>query len=168
MTIVESAGGLRLDAWTLDLVVSDIVTDVKRSGAKINIQAVAQVKITSDEATLSTATENLRGKTEQQVDEIALRTLEGRVRGVCAALTVEEVNSDRDAIASKILGVAGNDLRNMGIEIRSFGIQAIEDAQGYLSALGSSGRERSSATGASARRTLTARRPRPSTIGTTR
>ncbi len=131
--IFESVEWLRLDVRTLDLVVTDIVTDVKRSGAKINIKAVAQVK---SEATHDTAAENLLGKTEQQIDEIALKTLEGHVRGVCATLTVEEVNSDRDAIASKILGMAGNDLRNMGIEIRSFVIKEIEDAMGYLDALG--------------------------------
>jgi len=134
--IVESVEWLKLDVRTLDLVVPDIVTDVKRSGAKINIKAVAQVKISSDEATLNTAAENLLGKTEQEVNEIALKTLEGHVRGVCATLTVEEINSDRDAIASKILGMAGNDLRNMGIEIRSFVIKEIEDAMGYLDALG--------------------------------
>ena len=134
--VVESIEWLRLDVRTLDLVVPDIVTDVKRSGAKINIKAVAQVKISSDEATLNTAAENLLGKTDLAVNEIALKTLEGHVRGVCATLTVEEVNSDRDAIASKILGMAGNDLRNMGIEIRSFVIKEIEDAQGYLNALG--------------------------------
>lgn len=134
--VLESVSWLRLDVRTLDLVVNDIVTDVERSGAKINIKAVAQVKVSSDEATLNTAAENLLGKTEAQVDEIALKTLEGHVRGVCATLTVEEVNSDRDAIASKILGMAGNDLKNMGIEIRSFVIKEIEDAQGYLDALG--------------------------------
>jgi flotillin len=134
--IVEAVEWLRLDVRTLDLVVPDIVTDVKRSGAKINIKAVAQVKVSSDEATLNTAAENLLGKTEEAVNEIALKTLEGHVRGVCATLTVEEVNSDRDAIASKILGMAGNDLRNMGIDIRSFVIKEIEDAQGYLNALG--------------------------------
>src|SRR5256885_13309355 len=118
--IFESVEWLRLDVRTLDLVVTDIVTDVKRSGAKINIKAVAQVKISSDEATLNTAAENLLGKTEQQVDEIALKTLEGHVRGVCATLTVEEVNSDRDAIASKILGMAGDHLPTLGIQIRPF------------------------------------------------
>src|SRR3990170_2396286 len=134
--VLESVQWLRLDVRTLDLVVNDIVTDVKRSGAKINIKAVAQVKVSSDEATMNTAAENLLGKADQEVNEIALKTLEGHVRGVCATLTVEEVNSDRDAIASKILGMAGNDLRNMGIEIRSFVIKEIEDAQGYLNALG--------------------------------
>src|SRR5437016_4248341 len=134
--IFESVEWLRLDVRTLDLVVTDIVTDVKRSGAKINIKAVAQVKISSDEATLNTAAENLLGKTEQQVDEIALKTLEGHVRGVCATLTIEQVNSDRDAIASKILTMAGEDLKNLGIEIRSFVIKEIEDEHGYLDALG--------------------------------
>lgn len=134
--VLESIEWLRLDVRTLDLVVDEIVTDVKRSGAKINIRAVAQVKVASDEATMNTAAENLLGKGDQQINEIALKTLEGHVRGVCATLTVEEINSDRDAIASKILGMAGNDLKNMGIEIRSFVIKEIEDAQGYLNALG--------------------------------
>src|SRR5881296_894276 len=134
--IFESVEWLRLDVRTLDLVVTDIVTDVKRSGAKINIKAVAQVKISSDEATLNTAAENLLGKTEQEINEIALKTLEGHVRGVCATLTIEQVNSDRDAIASKILTMAGEDLKNLGIEIRSFVIKEIEDEHGYLDALG--------------------------------
>src|SRR5207237_9458474 len=129
--IFESVEWLRLDVRTLDLDVTDIVTDVKRSGAKINIKAVAQVKISSDEATLNTAAENLLGKTEQQVDEIALKTLEGHVRGVCATLTVEEVNSGRDAIASKTLGMDGNDLRSMRIEIRSSATEEPGDAQDY-------------------------------------
>ena len=134
--IVESVAWIRLEVRTLDVVVADIVTDVKRSGAKINIKAVAQVKISSDEATLNTAAENLLGKREEDINEIALKTLEGHVRGVCATLTVEEVNSDRDQLASKIQNLAGQDLRNLGIDIRSFVIKEIEDAQGYLEALG--------------------------------
>src|SRR3990170_1644368 len=39
--VVESVQWLKLDVRTLDLVVNDIVTDVERSGAKINIKAVA-------------------------------------------------------------------------------------------------------------------------------
>ena len=134
--IVEAVDWLKLDVRTLDVVVKDIVTDVKRSGAKIDIKAVAQVKVSSDTATLNTAAENLLGKRDEQIDEIALKTLEGTVRGVCATLTVEEVNSDRDQLQSKTQSLAGQDLQNMGIEIRSFVIKEIEDAQGYLDALG--------------------------------
>jgi len=136
LPLVEDVAWLRLDVRTLDVVVNEIVTDVQRSGARINIRAVAQVKISSDLTTLLTAAENLLGKPDQEVNEIALKTVEGHVRGICATLTVEQINSDRDSIASKIQGLAGNDLKNMGIEIRSFVIKEIEDEYGYLAALG--------------------------------
>src|SRR3990170_628174 len=105
--IVEDVAWLRLDVRTLDVVVNEIVTDVTRSGARINIKAVGQVKVSSDPTTLLTAAENLLGKQDQEVNEIALKTLEGHARGICATLTVEQINSDRDSIASKIMGLAG-------------------------------------------------------------
>lgn len=134
--VVQSYEFLPLDVRTLEVHVQEIVTDVARSGARLNIKSVAQVKISSNEAILRTAAENLLHKSDSAINEIALKTLEGHVRGVCAVLTIEEINSDRDTIASKIQAMAGNDLKNMGIEIRSFVIKEIEDAYGYLDALG--------------------------------
>jgi flotillin len=134
--ILESFEFLPLDVRTLDVVVADIVTDVKESGAKINIKCVTQVKISSDPRILDTAAEQLLHKTNAEINEIALKTLEGHVRGVCAVMTIEDINSDRDAIAGKVQTFADKDLKNMGIEIRSFVIKEIEDEHGYLDALG--------------------------------
>ncbi|MEK6838312.1 MAG: SPFH domain-containing protein, partial [Candidatus Thermoplasmatota archaeon] len=134
--IVESYRFLPLGIRTLDLAVNEIVTDVVRSGARVNIKAVAQVRVSDDPDVLRTAASQLLHKSDQEINEIALKTLEGHVRGVCATLTIEQINSDRDAIASKILTMAGEDLKNMGIEIRSFVIKEIEDEHGYLAALG--------------------------------
>ena len=47
LPIVEAYEFLPLDVRTLDVVVSDIVTDVATSGAKINIKSVTQVKVSS-------------------------------------------------------------------------------------------------------------------------
>lgn len=134
--ILESYEFLPLDVRTLDVVVNEIVTDVKESGAKINIKCVTQVKISSDPRILDTAAEQLLHKTNAEINEIALKTLEGHVRGVCAVMTIEDINSDRDAIAGKVQSYADKDLKNMGIEIRSFVIKEIEDEHGYLDALG--------------------------------
>src|SRR2546422_340204 len=134
--IVESYRFLPLGIRTLDVVVNEIVTDVTRSGAKVNIKAVAQVRISDDPDVLRTAAGQLLHKSDVEINEIALKTLEGHVRGVCATLTIEQVNSDRDVIASKILTMAGEDLKNMGNEIRSFVIKEIEDEHGDLDALG--------------------------------
>jgi flotillin len=134
--IIESYEFLPLDVRTLDVNVDDIVTDVARSGARVNIKTVAQVKISSDRATLDTAAEHLLHKSDPEINEIAMKTLEGHVRGVCATLTIELINSDRDAISSQVQTMAAADLNNMGIEIRSFVIKEIEDVHGYLDALG--------------------------------
>lgn len=100
--IVESYEFLPLGIRTLDVNVDEIVTDILRSGAKVNIEAVAQVKVSSDPATLDTAAEHLLHKTDPEINEIAMKTLEGHVRGVCATLTLEQINSDRDAISSQV------------------------------------------------------------------
>ncbi len=134
--IVEAYEFLPLDVRTLDVVVPDIVTDVRQSGAKINIKAVAQVRISDDPATLRTAAAQLLHKRDPEINDVALKTLEGHVRSICATLTVEQVNSDRDSIATQIQGMAANDLKNIGMEIRSFVIKEIEDEHGYLDALG--------------------------------
>jgi flotillin len=134
--IIESYEFLPLDVRTLDVNVQDIVTDVTRSGAKVNIKSVAQIKVSSDKRVLNTAAEHLLHKSDSEINEIALKTLEGHARGVCATLTVEEINSDRDTVATRIQNMAGNDLMNMGIEIRSFVIRDLEDEHGYLEALG--------------------------------
>ncbi len=134
--ILESYEYLPLDVRTLDVIVKDIVTDVESSGAKLNIVGVVQVKISSDPATLDTAAEHLLHKTNAEINEIALKTMEGHVRGICATLTIEEINSERDKVATQIQTLAASDLKNMGIEIRSFVIKEIEDEHGYLDALG--------------------------------
>jgi flotillin len=103
--IIEGVDFLPLDVRTLILSVTDIVTDVKTSGAKVNI-------------------------------EIATKTLEGHVRGICATMTIETINSDRDTVSERVQNMATKDLRNMGIEIRSFVISDLEDERGYLDALG--------------------------------
>src|SRR3990170_3247676 len=133
--IVEAYEFISLDVRTLDVVVTDIITDVRQSGAKMSIRSVAQVRISDDMPTLRTAATQLLHKRDPEINEIALKTLEGHVRGICATLTIEQINSERDAIASQIQGLAANDLKNIGMEIRSFVIKEIEDAMGYLDAL---------------------------------
>ncbi len=136
LPVVQGFDFLPLDVRTLEISVTDIVTDVKTSGAQMNIKAVTQVKIASDEASLYTAAEQLLHKTDKEINEIAQKTLEGHVRGICATMTIEAINSDRDAVASHVQSQAAKDLRNMGIEIRSFVIRDIEDQYGYIKALG--------------------------------
>ena len=51
-------------------------------------------------------------------------------------LTVEELYKDREAFAQKVQEVSGDDMASMGMEIVSFVIKDVNDAEGYLEALG--------------------------------
>ena len=93
MPVFQGFMYMPLDVRTLEIAVKDIVTDVVTSGAKINTKAVAQVKIGSDRASLNTAAEQLLHKTDAEINDIALKTLEGHVRGICATMTVESPSS---------------------------------------------------------------------------
>jgi flotillin len=136
LPIFQDYAFLPLDVRTLEINVQEIVTDVQKSGAKVNIKAVTQIKIASDEASLDTAAEHLLHKDDREINEIATKTLEGHVRGICATMTIEAINSDRDEVSRNVQSQADKDLKNMGIEIRSFVIKEVEDSQGYLDALG--------------------------------
>ena len=136
LPVLQGYDFIPLDVRTLEVVVTDIVTDVKTSGAKLNIKAVTQFKIASDESSLYTAAEQLLHKADPEINEIAQKTLEGHVRGICATMTIEAINSERDEVATRVQNMAAKDLRNMGMEIRSFVIKELEDQYGYLDALG--------------------------------
>ena len=64
------------------------------------------------------------------------QTLEGHLRAILGTLTVEEINSDRQAFAQKMTTEAASDLKKMGVDIDVLTIQEISDEKGYLDALG--------------------------------
>jgi flotillin len=58
------------------------------------------------------------------------------LRAILGTLTVEQLYRDREAFAQKVQEVSGDDMASMGMEIVSFVIKDISDAEGYLEALG--------------------------------
>jgi len=132
--IVEEVSYLPLDVRILDVSVKDVVT---QKGVMLDVSAVAQVKISSDDRLLGTAAEMLLHKSAEEINYVATRSLEGYIRGVCARLTVEEINADRSKVAAEIQEVACHDLANMGLTVVSFTIRDLKDNVAYLMALGS-------------------------------
>jgi len=130
--ISEEVAWLRTQIRDVVVPVKDLVTDVLRSGARLNVHAVAQVKITTDPAGLLIAAENLLGKKDAEINDLARKMLEGHTRGVCATLTVSHIASDQDVVASRIRELATRDLTKVGIEIQAYVFRDLEDVDGYL------------------------------------
>lgn len=124
----------------LSLNVMTIPLEIKRAytikGVPVSVKAVANVKVRSDDTSLSAAAERFLGMSHDQVQRVIFQTLEGHLRSILGTLTVEEVNSDRTSFAQKLTSEATADLEKMGIGVDVLTIQEISDEEDYLNALG--------------------------------
>ncbi|MEO8549782.1 MAG: flotillin family protein, partial [Kofleriaceae bacterium] len=103
-----------------------------KGGIPLNVQGVANVKVSSKSEQLANAVERFLGNTREQIMAVARETLEGNLRGVLSTLTPEEVNQDREKFAGELLHEADHDLARLGLELDTLKIQHVNDDKGYL------------------------------------
>ena len=131
--VLEQVAYLSLNIISIPLRIQRAYT---KEGVAVTVEAVANVKIASDDVSLRGASERFLGMTTEQVKGVIFQTLEGHLRAILGTLTVEEINADRQAFAQKMTDEAAVDLKKMGVNIDILTIQQISDEQGYLDALG--------------------------------
>jgi len=131
--VLERIDRLSLELMTIEIVTPNVYT---LQGVPVTVDGVAQVKIGSDDVSIVTAAEQFLSKKTDQIQNVALQTLEGHLRAIVGAMTVEEIYKDRDKFAQRVQEVSALDMKNMGLTIVSFTIKNIHDEQGYLDALG--------------------------------
>lgn len=131
--LVEKAARLSLETIPLELSTHNAYS---KGGIPLKVEAIANVKIDSNEPTLGNAVERFLGKPHSEIHEIAKDTLEGNLRGVLATLTPEEVNDDRLKFAGTLVEEADQDLRALGLQLDTLKIQNVSDDVGYLDSIG--------------------------------
>jgi len=107
-----------------------------KGGIPLNVQGVANVKVSSKSEQLANAVERFLGMTREQIMAVARETLEGNLRGVLSTLTPEEVNQDREKFAGALVHEADHDLGRLGLELDTLKIQHVTDDKGYLASMG--------------------------------
>ena len=85
---------------------------------------------------LRTAVEQFIDKEPQEIEDVAMSTLEGHQRGIMGSMTVDEIYKDRKKFSSAVYDQASNDLFNMGIQIISYTLRDIKDEDRYMVSLG--------------------------------
>jgi flotillin len=131
--ILERVDYLSLNVMTIPLKIQSAYT---KEGVPVSVDAVANVKIGSDDESIGNAIERFLGMQTDQIRHVIFQTMEGHLRSMLGTLTVEEINTDRQAFAARMTAESAQDLSRMGIEIDVLTIQQITDPNGYLDALG--------------------------------
>uniref|UniRef100_A0AAQ6IG58 Flotillin n=1 Tax=Anabas testudineus TaxID=64144 RepID=A0AAQ6IG58_ANATE len=131
---IQQIQRITLNTLTLNVKSDKVYT---RHGVPISVTGIAQVKIQGqNKEMLATACQMFMGKSEAEVAQIALETLEGHQRAIIAHLTVEEIYQDRKKFSEQVFKVASSDLVNMGIGVVSYTLKDVHDDQDYLHSLG--------------------------------
>lgn len=105
-------------------------------GIPLNIDAIANVKISSDPIVIGNAIERFLNRDPNEIRRVAKETLEGHLRGVAAKLTPEEVNEDRLKFAEELARESELDLSKLGIHLDTLKIQHVADDVHYLDSIG--------------------------------
>ena len=124
-----------MDLNTIPLEVS--VTNAYSKGAiPLNVQGIANVKVSSAEGLLENAAERFLDRPTEQIGQNAKETLEANLRGVLATMSPEEVNEDRLKFSHQLIDEADDDIKTLGLELDVMKIQNVTDDNQYLDSVG--------------------------------
>jgi flotillin len=107
-----------------------------KGGIAMNLDAIANVKISSNRLVLNNAIERFLESEPNELRRVAKETLEGHLRGVVADLTPEQVNEDRLKFAEALTRESEEDLNKLGLHLDTLKILHVNDEVGYLDATG--------------------------------
>ncbi len=96
------------------------------------VDAVANIKIGSDDLSIATAAEQLLHYDPDQIKALAKDVLEGNMREIIGQMTIAELVQNRDKFAQESIKAAMSDMGNMGLEIINLTIQNFSDKDGNV------------------------------------
>ncbi|CAD5932576.1 Flotillin-2a [Planktothrix agardhii] len=125
---------------TMDLRTMPVRVEIKnaysKGGTPLNIQAIANVKISNDRKIVGNAIERFLERDRSEISRVAKETLEGNLRGVVGTLTPEQLNEDRLQFAESIAEDVSRDLSKLGLQLDTLKIQSVSDDVDYLNSIG--------------------------------
>src|SRR5260221_2236662 len=105
-------------------------------GVAVNVEAVTQIKVRSDRASIITAAEQFLSKRQEERENLIRLVMEGHLRGIVGQLTVEELVKDPENVGSKMLKTVTADMEKMGLQVISFTIKDVRDKNNYIANMG--------------------------------
>src|SRR5213082_1792052 len=129
----------RAQEFSLELMSFDVAPSqdlYTTQGVAVNVEAVTQIKVRSDEESVKTAAEQFVSKRQEERENLIRLVMEGHLRGIVGQLTVEDLVKDPENVGSKMLKTVTPDMDKMGLEVISFTIKDVRDKNDYINNMG--------------------------------
>src|SRR3954462_7171558 len=132
--LIESCRLLSLELMSFDVAPQqDLYTN---QGVAVTVEAVAQIKVKSDDISIRTGAEQFLTKTPPQREGLIRLVMEGHLRGIIGQLTVEQIVKEPEMVGDRMRATCAEDLNKMGLEVVSFTIKEVRDKNDYIANMG--------------------------------
>ena len=132
--LAESCRELSLELMSFDVAPQqDLYT---KQGVAVTVEAVAQIKVRSDQESILTAAEQFLSKAPPQREGLIRLVMEGHLRGIIGQLTVEQIVKEPEMVGDRMRATCADDISKMGLEVVSFTIKEVRDKNEYITNMG--------------------------------
>ncbi|HSM79946.1 MAG TPA: SPFH domain-containing protein [Bryobacteraceae bacterium] len=107
-----------------------------KQGVAVMVEAVAQIKVKSDPASIQTAAEQFLTKSAQEREGLIRLVMEGHLRGIIGQLSVEQIVKEPEMVGDRMRSTCADDMNKMGLEVVSFTIKEVRDKNEYITNMG--------------------------------
>lgn len=130
---VEELQYLSTAAFQTEIAEADIPN---RDNVKINVKGVATCKISNAPEDLHNAAMAFLGKSDDDIRGFVNNILIGHLRSIIGKLDIDEILRQRDTFNRRVIEESTEELKRLGIQVITLVIQEVNDAHGYIDALG--------------------------------
>ena len=110
-------------------------TCVTKQGISLNVRAVIAFKVGNDEESIVNAGQRFLSD-QDQMSLLTGRIFAGHLRSIIGSLTVEEIVTERQKLATEVLDGSKGEMARIGLIVDSLQIQSIDDmGAGYIAAM---------------------------------
>jgi uncharacterized membrane protein YqiK len=110
-------------------------TCVTKQGISLNVRAVIAFKVGYDAESIVNAGQRFLSD-QDQMSVLTGRVFAGHLRSIIGSMTVEEIVTERQKLASEVLDGSKTEMATIGLTVDSLQIQSIDDmGAGYIAAM---------------------------------
>src|SRR3989440_5709857 len=110
-------------------------TCVTRQGISLNVRSVIAFKVGNDDESIVNAGQRFLSD-QDQMSVLTGRIFSGHLRSIIGSMTVEEIITERQKLATEVLDGSAVEMAKIGLSVDALQIQSIDDMKlGYIAAM---------------------------------
>ncbi|MEK9730991.1 MAG: SPFH domain-containing protein [Candidatus Poseidoniales archaeon] len=133
--LIQNFGWLNLQPMTIAI---DLKHALSKENIRINVPSSFTIGISTEPSIMQNAAERLLSFTNQpqQMEKMAEEIIFGQLRLTVASLSIQEINSDREAFLSRVSENVDTELHKIGLYLINVNITDITDEADFIKSLG--------------------------------